>query len=448
MKNALTLQEILEKAGHRTLAAGGFVRDLLLDRKCNDIDLATTALPEDTQRILEAKGIKTIPTGLKHGTITAVVNKVHYEITTLRIDQKCFGRDVEVEFTDSFEVDASRRDFTMNGMFYDLKREKVIDYVGGQQDIKLKLIKFIGKPEDRIKEDYLRILRMYRFYSQLGFDVAPETYNEAQRHIPYLSYISQERIRDEILKALVGDFVDKFLQCKKIIFFVFPELLPCNGFEQNSRYHIYDVYTHMAKGVEFLNNDKDSILSLAHFFHDIAKPFCHSRDDKGIDHFYGHEIEGKRIAANMCHRLKISDNDTKRIKFLVRNHMTLHMPMKSRGYRRLINRCKEFNEDTSTEDLLKIFEADCRGMNRIKMPIFYHVKEEFNKHIDNYKPTIENMDPLSGKEIMTIFNIEPGSKVGEVKKYLRQLVIDGELSVKDPVKAEHFAKMRFQDVHS
>ena len=163
MKNAIKLQKLMTDNGYKTLAAGGFVRDFLLGVEYNDIDLATTALPEEVTRILNENSIRCVPTGLKHGTVTAVLDDTHYEITTLRIDKVCKGREAEVEFVTSFEEDAKRRDLTINAMFMDLETQEVFDYVGGLKHLNMKLIRFVDDPKKRIQEDYLRILRFYRF---------------------------------------------------------------------------------------------------------------------------------------------------------------------------------------------------------------------------------------------------------------------------------------------
>jgi tRNA nucleotidyltransferase (CCA-adding enzyme) len=435
INTARIFQNLLNNAGYPTLACGGYVRDKLLDRPFKDIDLATSATPEQMKAVFEKSNIQTYDTGIKHGTITAVLENVGIEITTLRVDKKCYGREADVVFTTSFEEDAKRRDFTINGMYMDLNTDEVFDYVGGKEDLKESLIRFIGVPSDRIKEDYLRILRFYRFQAVLGFYGDLDSVIAVGEYAPFLSYISQERIREETFKTLIGEHSDNFFDNPDLVTQIFPELEPCYGFAQNSRFHIYDVYTHITVGVTWLNQFKDPILSLAHLFHDVAKPFCHSRDEDGIDHFYGHEIEGERIAANMCYRLKLSTPQTERIKFLVANHMALHQEMGEKGFRRFIARCNEFSP-TTLEDMLKIYEADCRGMNlELKLPIMEETIKAL-RAVQEKVPTVKKtLSPLTGEQIMTNYRLSPGILVGDIKKYLESKVIDGELNADDLIGA-------------
>ena len=175
----------------------------------------------------------------------------------------------------------------------------------------------------------------------------------------------------------------------------------------------------MCKGVEWLVPFKDPILSLTHLFHDMAKPFCHSVDEKGVDHFYGHEVEGEKIVANMCHRLKMGKKETERIKFLVREHMSLHNPMNQKGYKRLIDRCHKFSP-TIVHDLLKIYEADCMGMSEEKIKTIAKTKEVFLENINDFYTKQEFVEPLTGQEIIDLFHIPAGKKIGLIKKFLQQ----------------------------
>ncbi|WP_265024344.1 CCA tRNA nucleotidyltransferase [Wolbachia endosymbiont (group A) of Eupithecia tripunctaria] len=194
--------DAIEEFGGEARLVGGCVRDSILQRDVHDIDLATNLLPNQTIKALKLRNIKTIPTGLKHGTITAVLNQRSFEITTLRHDVKCDGRHAKVEFTNNWQADASRRDFTFNALYAD-KHGHIYDYFGGIEDLKARSLNFIGNAEDRIKEDYLRILRAFRFHAKICVgDLSDEILNVCKKHSHMIQNLSGERIRDEILKLL------------------------------------------------------------------------------------------------------------------------------------------------------------------------------------------------------------------------------------------------------
>lgn len=194
--------EAIEKFGGEARLVGGCVRDSILQREIHDIDLATNLLPNQAVKALKLRNIKTIPTGLKHGTITAILDKRSFEITTLRHDVKCDGRHAKVEFTDDWQADASRRDFTFNALYAD-KHGHIYDYFGGIQDLKTRKLNFIGNAEDRIKEDYLRILRAFRFHAKICIgDLSDEILDVCKKHSHMIQNLSGERIREEIFKLL------------------------------------------------------------------------------------------------------------------------------------------------------------------------------------------------------------------------------------------------------
>ncbi|MBR9984093.1 MAG: CCA tRNA nucleotidyltransferase [Wolbachia endosymbiont of Homalodisca vitripennis] len=194
--------EAIEKFGGEARLVGGCVRDSILQREIHDIDLATNLLPNQAVKALKLRNIKTIPTGLKHGTITAILNKRSFEITTLRHDVKCDGRHAKVEFTNDWQADASRRDFTFNALYAD-KYGHIYDYFGGIQDLKARKLNFIGNAEDRIKEDYLRILRAFRFHAKICIgDLSDEILDVCKKHSHMIQNLSGERIREEIFKLL------------------------------------------------------------------------------------------------------------------------------------------------------------------------------------------------------------------------------------------------------
>ncbi len=447
LQNARFLQNLLENAGYKTLAAGGFVRDYLLNRPYNDIDLATEATPHEVIKVLTEANIKTVETGLKHGTITAVLLGINCEITTLRVDKKTDGRHAEVEFIKSFEEDAKRRDLTVNALFMDLNTMEVFDYVGGQEDIKTKTLRFVGNANDRVREDYLRILRFCRFSSQLGFKIQREDYLTIWFYAEYLRFISPERIREELLKTIIGDYyVLHHLWIDNLILKIIPELNLSFTFKQKCEHHCYDVLEHTIVGLQAVSKYKDPILSMAFLLHDVAKPYCHTEEDN-VDHFYGHEIEGERIAEYVCDRLKFSLIDKKVIKFLIKHHMDLHQNLNKKSIRLLINKCLDLDSNEgalNVHRLLYMMEADYSAMKSEFFKDFIEIRDKvlkiFNEMHDN---KFIAKSPLDGAEIMIGFRLTEGKKVGIIKNFLKQKVIEGELNQEDKetailmVKKEH-----------
>jgi tRNA nucleotidyltransferase (CCA-adding enzyme) len=435
IENARMLQNLLTKSGYLTLAAGGFVRDHLLGREPKDIDLATEALPEQVRDILIANNIRVEDTGLKHGTVSAIIDKIPYEITTLRVDKKCNGREADVVFIKSFEEDAKRRDFTVNAMFMDLETGKILDYVNGQEDLRKEILRFVRNPVDRITEDYLRILRLFRFASQLGFQIDPDAARYATQYLPYMTtYISTERIYTEMSKLIVGKGVFYILNTyKDLVFHVFPEMYLTVGFKQNNPYHIYDVYEHTLHGLNFLKKFNDPTLSFAHLFHDVAKPLCHTtkwnEENKCVDHFYDHEYHGAKVTQRICHRLKFSSEDTKKIYFLVANHRRLTCASSNKAMRKLIQECAEAGSKNWIWDLYKILEADKAGQAPSDFDLRLvgaHIKE----CLESFEKTkIES--PMSGVVIKDIFKIKDGPNIGKIKDYLVAQVIEGSLDPKN-----------------
>lgn len=441
-ENAKQLQNLLTKQGFKTLACGGYVRDYLLNLPYKDIDLATQATPEQMKVVFEKFGIKYIETGLKHGTITAVVNRNHFEITTLRKDIKCLGRKAEVDFVVSFEEDAKRRDFTINAMFMDLNTMEITDYVGGLEDIKRKSIHLVGNSEDRIKEDYLRILRAFRFEAQLhrlGFTMGVWTRHYTRKHLTKIHFISIERIREELLKMIVHPSFDK-ANLELILCTVIPELTSSFLQLQNCRHHFTNVGNHTLTGLKHLAQFKDPVLSMAFLLHDVAKPFCHSKDECGIDHFYRHEIEGERIAGQICEKLKFSTKDKKRIKFLIRHHMYFHINTKTIIIKRMLSKCEAFGNKELIFDILKMLKADYQGMRH---DLLENSLQRINCLEQYAKERIKKdklQSPLDGRNILDFLGLTEGKEIGEIKNYLKNLVIEGTLKVDDKKQALIMAK--------
>ena len=255
------------------------------------------------------KDYKVYPTGIKHGTVTVAVDGENIEITTFRTEKGYSDnrRPDEVVFVRNLAEDLKRRDFTINAMAYNCE-SGIIDLFGGQADLKNKIIKTVGNPDERFSEDALRILRGLRFASVLDFEIDKETKRSILNNYHLLSNVAVERVFIELTKLLLGKGVSRILiEFKEVFFHLIPKLKLCDGFDQKSKYHCYDVYTHIVKSIE--NSIPEKMVRWALFLHDIEKPACFTVDDKGVGHFYGHQKLSSETAREILRGFK-TDNLT------------------------------------------------------------------------------------------------------------------------------------------
>lgn len=307
---------VLNKNGFSSYAVGGCIRDMLMDRTPDDWDITTNALPEEIKACFI--GFNVIETGIKHGTLTVIINKTPYEITTYRLDGEYHDnrRPSSVQFTDNINNDLSRRDFTVNSIAFN-PQKGIIDIFGGENDIKNKLIRCVGNPNIRFNEDALRIMRALRFAAVLDFEIENETSNAIQKNKHLLKNISAERISAEFSKLIRGKNALKILDKYRFTIAEFiPEIIPMFDFKQNTPYHIYDVWKHTLHAVENADNE----IKLTMFFHDISKPQCYTCDENGIGHFYGHEQISAETAKNILKRLKYDNNAIENIYDIIYFH--------------------------------------------------------------------------------------------------------------------------------
>lgn len=320
VKNLISL---FEKDGFELYAVGGFVRDSLLGKSGGDIDLTTSARPEETEALLKKAGIKYVETGLQHGTVTAVINRIPYEITTFRTDgEYADSRHPDsVSFVSDIRKDLSRRDFTVNAMAYN-DTTGIVDLFGGREDLQKGIIRAVGNPDTRFKEDALRIMRAVRFSSQLGFRIEEQTKAAALANKALLDNISAERIFSELMKTLMGDNVLFVLQEYREIFAqIIPELRPCFDCAQNTPWHIFDVYTHIATAVAAA--PKKPAVRLAMLLHDIGKPAVKVTLENGRDSFEHHAEKSAEIALQVLERFKASNALKDEVVTLVKCHQSV-----------------------------------------------------------------------------------------------------------------------------
>ncbi len=289
-QTALHIVKTFQDAGHETYFAGGSVRDLLMGNQPQDYDIATSATPDEIERIVEGIHLdaKTIPIGKQFGVILGLVHGHEFEIATFRSDSsKSDGRRPDAVLFTSAEEDAVRRDFTLNGLFYDPVKKKVIDHVGGQKDIQDKVIRFIGEPHERLKEDHLRLLRAIRFKNNFGFKYDPLS-EQALQEMPHLAAtLSKERVRDEMTKILLHPHRAHSL--REMLDFglmphLIPELMKTEGVDQPLEYHQEgDVMNHLLKSLDEIPKEWVSeALVWGVLLHDIAKPQTYSVEERNL----------------------------------------------------------------------------------------------------------------------------------------------------------------------
>ena len=326
--------ETLEKANFEAYVVGGFVRDFLLGKKSNDVDITTNALPKEIKSLFP----KTIDTGIKHGTITVILNKTSYEVTTFRIDGEYLDsrHPKEVTFTRSLKEDLRRRDFTINAFAYNNK-VGLVDYFNGLDDLKNKIIRAIDDPNKRFKEDALRILRCFRFSAQLDFKIEENTLKAASLLAPLIQNISKERIRDELTKILMSNHPEVLILASKngVTKYFLSEFDLMLETKQETPYHSFDVGRHTIEAIKY--SPKDLIIRLTLLFHDVGKPITKTYGDNGIARFYNHAIESEKIAKNILERLRFPSKIIETVTFLILHHSDEIMP-KPKYVRRAIGK--------------------------------------------------------------------------------------------------------------
>ncbi len=405
---------------------GGCIRDSLLGYTPHDWDITTDRLPEEIKEIF--KDYKIIDNnGIKHGTVTILYKRKLVEITTYRVETNYSdGRHPDdVAFTRNLANDLARRDFTINALAYNNK-SGLIDLYGGIEDLNNKIIRTVGNPEDRFKEDYLRILRGVRFVSKLNFNMEKSTFDASLKLSPnILKYISGERIREELKGILLGpNVLNTLLEYHDIIFSIIPELKECYKFEQNNIHHMHDVYTHICYVVSYTKPIFET--RLAALLHDIGKPKAYTeeiRDGKIIGHFYDHQIISTDMGRVICNRVKLSNEEKRKVLYLVLEHDSPIGDSK-RQLKSLIMRTPEESKEL-VYMLIDLKMADNKD-HSIKRDIDF---EEIKKEIEQIFIAQEalKITDLKINGLDLINSGYSGSEIGNKLKEVLNLVVDGEL---------------------
>lgn len=419
-KQAIGIVETLRAVGFRAVFAGGVVRDMLLSVQSSDFDIATDALPEQVEALFE----KTIPVGKNFGVIVVVVDNVEYEVATFRMDGEYSDnrRPDSVEFS-SIEEDAKRRDFTINGLFYDPVDGKVLDFVGGEKDIAAGIVRFIGDAEARISEDKLRLLRGVRFALRFGFELEKASYEAIKRNAEQVTLVSKERIRDELIKMVkIGKPRRMFelLFDTGLIRYVLPDIEKLKGVEQDPIWHPEGtVSEHTIRVMENLVGESLEV-QFAGMFHDVGKP-----ETKEVTRGRITNREHARIGAKKTRRilesLKFPNKFIEYVGELVYDHMKmLHV----KGMRKA--KQKRFFAQENFSDLRALHIADEKGGFNDLTIIEYvdTLKAEYEKESLKPKPF------LDGRDLIELGFVQ-GVLIGSTKKEIYNQQLDGTITTKE-----------------
>lgn len=421
--------DMLESAGHEAWVVGGCVRDSLMGIIPHDYDITTSALPAETEQVFA--GYRLIETGLKHGTVTVLADGSPIEITTYRVDgeYRDSRRPERVTFTRNIRDDVSRRDFTMNGIAYNPK-QGYFDEFGGAEDIKAGVIRCIGKPEKRFREDALRILRGLRFSASLGFEIEENTARAMHDTRELLNKISAERVFSELCGLLTGrnshrNIFRVLTEFRDIAAVIIPEFRECTGFVQHSRFHCFDVYEHCVmsaqKAAEISAGSECRLpLTLAMLLHDIGKPQRFTLGEDGEGHFYGHAAVSADIAEDILRRLKCSNALRERVCAIVRYH---DVPLS--------------DTDKSVRRLLRKY-----GLETVRDICLAHICDDSAKtpecagRCGEWRAVLSRVEALAPSCCLTLKDLavdgkalsglmEPSPEMGKALKFLLDEVING-----------------------
>lgn len=426
---AKKIVETLVKKGHKAYFAGGSVRDLLMGIEPHDVDIATSAKPNEVLKLFP----KTFEKGKAFGVVSVIMNNHEFEVTTFRKEGKYSdGRHPDsVEWTDD-KQDALRRDFTINGMFYDPLEKKFIDYVGGQEDLKKKIIRTIGVARHRFDEDKLRMMRAVRFSARFQYPLESETKSAIIEMAPHIHEVSPERIREELLKILTQPNPHKgidLLSETGLLKEILPEIEAMKGVAQPPQFHPEgDVYVHTLLVLEHLKNPNPE-LAMAALLHDVGKPPTFSIKER--IRFDGHTDVGAKMAEKICKRLRFSNKQIEHISSLVRQHLQF-MNVKQMRQSTL----KRFLTQEGFYDHLELHRVDCMGCHGL-LENYIFCKEKLEE-LKKEPPLIKSL--VTGHDLIRL-GFTPGPLFKKILTAVENAQLEGE--VKNKKEGLNLVKRKF-----
>ena len=411
----------IEQAGFEAYAVGGCVRDSILGREPDDWDITTSAKPEEIKQLFH----HTVDTGIQHGTVTVLIKKECYEVTTYRIDGEYEDsrHPKEVNFTSLLSEDLRRRDFTINAMAYN-EAKGLIDLFGGQEDLKNGIIRCVGNAKERFSEDALRIMRAVRFSAQLGYQIEAQTEAAIKELAHTLDRISVERIQVELVKLLTSGHPEYMLKLYELgITRVFlPEFDMMMNTPQNNPHHLYSVGMHTIKAMELVPCSK--ILRLAMLLHDVGKPATRTTDEEGVDHFYGHPTLGSELARKILKRLRFDDETIDRVSLLIVYHDYGNSVSATPVFtRKLINKVRLDNFPM----LLDIKYADVMAQSELqrdsKLVKLEQLRTSYQDVLDQGMCISLKSLAVSGRDLIQA-GMKPGQEIGQALNHLLEVVLE------------------------
>ena len=418
-QNVNFIIDTLYEHGFEAYAVGGCVRDSLLGREPGDWDITTSASPEETKKLFA----RTVDTGIEHGTVTVLLGKEGFEVTTYRIDGKYEDsrHPTEVIFTRNLREDLLRRDFTINAMAYN-DTEGIVDIFGGMDDLKRKIIRCVGNARERFGEDALRIMRGVRFAAQLGFSLEKGTKEAMTELAPTLEKISAERIQTELVKLLVSDSPELIREAYHlgITAVILPEFDEMMRTGQETKYHRYDVGEHTVQAV--CNVPPDKVLRLTMLLHDVAKPEMKTVDADGTAHFKGHDIRGEQKAKEILRRLKFDNDTIHKVTKLVRWH-DYRMPAEKKNVRKAMSKISA--ELFPMYLLVKRADILAHSMYRREEELenLSGLQKCYEEIVADHECVSLKQLAVTGTDLIGI-GMKPGKQIGEVLNELLRIVLE------------------------
>ena len=414
-----TIIQTLQEHGYEAYAVGGCVRDSLLGIEPGDWDITTSASPDETKKLFA----RTVDTGIEHGTVTVLLGKEGFEVTTYRIDGKYEDsrHPTEVIFTRNLREDLLRRDFTINAMAYN-DTEGIVDIFGGMDDLKRKIIRCVGNARERFGEDALRIMRGVRFAAQLGFSLEKETKEAMTELAPTLEKISAERIQTELVKLLVSDSPELIREAYHlgVTAVILPEFDEMMRTGQETKYHRYDVGEHTVQAV--CNVPPDKVLRLTMLLHDVAKPEMKTVDADGTAHFKGHDIRGEQKAKEILRRLKFDNDTIHKVTKLVRWH-DYRMPAEKKNVRKAMSKISA--ELFPMYLLVKRADILAHSMYRREEELenLSGLQKCYEEIVADHECVSLKQLAVTGTDLIGI-GMKPGKQIGEVLNELLRIVLE------------------------